>query len=136
EVEVVNAALELVLVDPDLPGLAEVVDVLGEPDLVDPPLGRGLEVRPERRRRVVDLLGLAHRPATEVHVVVDDHGPGLSGHPCGKGARHLPGPCLAPAPAGTATAAFTKARRRASSRRAPGRPMWSPSATGGRPGRP
>ena len=56
EVEVVDAALALVVVDPDLCGLAEVVDVLGEADLVHPPRRGRLEVGRKRGRRVVDLL--------------------------------------------------------------------------------
>src|SRR5213078_4196566 len=82
EVEVVDATLALVLLDPDLAGLAEVVDVLREADLVDAALGRRLQVRPHSCRRVVDLLRLPDLPAAEMHVVVDDHGPRL----CGKGA--------------------------------------------------
>ena len=68
-VEVVDAALRLVRQVPDLEGLPEVVDVLGEADLVDSALGGGLEEALDGFQRVLDLL----RRAAKVHVVVDDH---------------------------------------------------------------
>jgi hypothetical protein len=66
--DVVHAALELVRDRPQLAGLLEVVDVLGEPDLVDAALGGSLDVALDGLDRVVDRL--VRRP--EVHVVVDD----------------------------------------------------------------
>ena len=68
-VEVVDAPLGLVLERPDRPGLPEVVDVLGEPDLVDAARGGRLDEPLDRLDRVRDpLLRVA-----QMHVVVDDH---------------------------------------------------------------
>src|SRR6266513_2186471 len=67
-VEVVDAALEHVLLVPEPAGLHKVVDMLGEADLVDPALGGRLDEYLHRFERMVDpLLGIA-----KVHVVVDD----------------------------------------------------------------
>ena len=66
--EVVAAAVELVRQRPERPRLLEVVDVLGESDLVDPALGRRFDVALDGLDRVVD--GLVRR--AEMHVVVDD----------------------------------------------------------------
>src|SRR5262249_30905295 len=68
-VEVVDATLELVRQRPHRPRLLEVVDVLGEPNLVDAASDCGLDEALHPGHGVVDLLiGVA-----EVHVVVDDH---------------------------------------------------------------
>src|SRR6266513_1669223 len=67
-VEVVDAALEHVRLVPEPAGLHEVVDMLGEADLVDPALGGRLDEYLHRFERMLDpLLGIA-----KVHVVVDD----------------------------------------------------------------
>src|SRR5581483_2365357 len=68
-VEVVDAALALVRDLPQLARLAEVVDVLGEADLVDSAPAGGLDERLDRGDLVCDLLALV----AKVHVVVDDH---------------------------------------------------------------
>src|SRR5581483_8234777 len=68
-VEVVDAALALVRDLPQLAGLAEVVDVLGEADLVDSAPAGSLDERLDRGDLVCDLLALV----AKVHVVVDDH---------------------------------------------------------------
>src|SRR2546430_10009528 len=59
-VEVVDAALEHVLLVPEPAGLHKVVDMLGEADLVDPALGGRLDEYLHRFERMVDpLLGIA-----------------------------------------------------------------------------
>src|SRR5262249_12811080 len=68
-VEVVDAALRLVRHRPERAQLREVVAVLGEADLVDPGVARGLDERLDGLRVVGDLLPLV----AQVHVVVDDH---------------------------------------------------------------
>src|SRR6266508_2563705 len=67
--EVVDAALGLIRHRPERPRLPEVVDVLGEPDLVDARLLRRLDERLDRERVVRDLTAAV----AKVHVVVDDH---------------------------------------------------------------
>src|SRR6266566_5632950 len=68
-VEIVDAALEHVLLFPKGSGLLEVVDVLGETDLIDATLSGGLDELLRCFHRVIDpLVGIA-----KVHVVVDDH---------------------------------------------------------------
>src|SRR5581483_6144322 len=69
EVEVVDAPVGLVRQVPELPRLPEVVDVLGEADLVDAARRCGLDEALDRLDRVHDpFVGIA-----QVHVVVDDH---------------------------------------------------------------
>src|SRR4051812_11277407 len=65
----IHAALELVRHPPQRAGLAEVVDVLGEPDLVDALGGRRLAPALDG----VDGVRDRARVVAEVHVVVDDH---------------------------------------------------------------
>src|SRR6266511_2357152 len=67
--EVVDATLGLIRHRPEGSCLPEVVDVLGEPDLVDAGLLRRLYERLDRPRVVRDLLAAV----AQVHVVVDDH---------------------------------------------------------------
>ena len=55
DVEVVDAAVDVVGLHPELPGLPEVVDVLGEADLVHAALGRDLDEALGGLDRVVDL---------------------------------------------------------------------------------
>src|SRR5262249_13638971 len=69
-VEVEVAADGLVRKRPELARLAEVVDVLGEADLVDAALEIARDERLDRGDRVDELLALV----PQVHVVVDDHG--------------------------------------------------------------
>src|SRR5215218_9575412 len=66
--DVVRAALDVVRHRPQVPRLLEVVDVLGEPDLVDPALGSSFDEALKGFDGVVD--GLVRR--AEMHVVVDD----------------------------------------------------------------
>src|SRR5205823_6375143 len=68
-VEVVLAPLELVRPVPQLPRLREVVDVLGESDLVHAPLRGSLDEALDPGDREVELL----LRIAKVHVIVDDH---------------------------------------------------------------
>src|SRR5262249_12243423 len=66
-VEIMDAALQHVLLIPEPAGLHEVVDVFREADLVEPALSGHLHEPLDRRDRMVDpLIGI-----TQVHVVVD-----------------------------------------------------------------
>src|SRR5919204_4600310 len=77
-VEVVHATLHLGRFRPELPRLCEVVDVLGEADLVDPAVAGSVHEPLDRLDGVVDpFVAIA-----EMHVVVDDHSSGAgSSHP-------------------------------------------------------
>ena len=72
--EVVSHAISLVRMGDQALELAEVVEVLGEADLVDTLRGGGIDVRLDGGRRVLDRSFFRPRGrAAEVHVVIDDH---------------------------------------------------------------
>ncbi len=71
--EVVRTSIELVGQIPDLPCLLEVVDMLGEADLVDATSRRRCDESLDRGDGEVEWLDAVDRLAAEVHVVIDDH---------------------------------------------------------------
>src|SRR5215203_1408719 len=71
-IEIVDTAVGVIGLLPELPGLPEVVDVLGETDLVHAALGGHRDEALGRFDGVIDLLHSVGGTA-QVHVVVDDH---------------------------------------------------------------